>query len=114
MKTEMTEQDFITHFKEQGFELYKTEDLKPKLDRLEELEKGWISVDIQTPPHLQNVLLFVGKREFPNDDLIVKGYYNETYALYTIPEAGDEEYLRVHYWMPLPKSPNELSTHKTN
>jgi hypothetical protein len=35
-----TEQDFRTHFKEQGFELYKTEDLKPKLDRLEELEKG--------------------------------------------------------------------------
>jgi hypothetical protein len=34
-----SEQDFITHFKEQGFELYKTEDLKPKLDSLETLNR---------------------------------------------------------------------------
>jgi hypothetical protein len=34
-----SEQDFIAHFKEQGFELYKTEDLKPKLDSLETLKK---------------------------------------------------------------------------
>jgi hypothetical protein len=37
-----SEQDFITHFKEQGFELYYTPDLKPKLYRLEELEKGFM------------------------------------------------------------------------
>jgi hypothetical protein len=34
-----TEEAFRTHFKEQGFELYKTEDLKPKLDSLETLNR---------------------------------------------------------------------------
>jgi len=123
----MTESEFIARFKSNGFELYHTPSLKPKLDSLETLEqknrelvealeKQWISVEDRLPENdKKNDSIYV----LVNDTywgIVVRPY--DQYHLCWNTEDDDDYYCdakggKVTHWMPLPLSPKELSTHKT-
>lgn len=64
----------------------------------------WISVDNKLPKNKEKILLFT-KRDFKDDDNIIKGWYDAKYELFFSSELHEDEYIFPTHWQPLPPPP---------
>lgn len=105
----LTEQEWIKKFKKEGFELYKTESLKPKLDELEALKDGWISVDDRLPTEYGQYLIYCPQSFPKNCRFLSANFYPDNNLFYG--DASEVPHEDVTHWRvisePLPERTTE-------